>query len=71
MSCDELNRLRAEATTLKERMDEQRRRARAMARQSRSGRPSGASELVPFLQRKLQRLAGKIERHVAQHRCQQ
>ncbi len=70
MPCAELKRLRDEATALKRRMDEQRRKARAKAGDSRSGRVSGKSELVPFLQRKLLRLADKIEYHVAKHQCQ-
>lgn len=71
MPCDELQRLRDEATALKEKMNEQRRKARAKAADPRSGRISGRSELVPFLQRKLLRLADKIEVHMARHHCQE
>jgi len=71
MPCSELQRLRQEASTLKQRMDEQRRKARAMATGQRSGRISGKSEMIPFLQRKLLRLADKIELHVAKHNCQE
>ena len=71
MPCDELQRLREEATALKQRMNDQRRKARAKATDPRSGRVSGRSEMVPFLQRKLLRIADKIELHMARHRCQE
>lgn len=70
MACAELERLRQEATALKEKVDEQRRKARLKATDSRTGRVSGKSEMIPFLQRKLQRVAEKIEVHVAGHNCQ-
>lgn len=70
MPCDELERMRTEARHLKSRMDEQRRKAMVKAAADRS-RPSGKSELVPFLQRKLMRLSQKIEQHVTVHGCQQ
>ncbi len=70
MSCDELLRLRAEAAAIKSRMDEQRRKARATTQAPRDGRPTGASEYLPLLQRKLERLAETIQHHVASHRCQ-
>ena len=71
MPCAELLRLREEATTLKQRMIEQRRKARVTATGTRTGRISGKSEMIPFLQRKLQRLSEKIEQHMASHRCQE
>ena len=72
MPCAELQRLREQATALKQRMDEQRRKARAKAAANeRSSRVSGTSELIPFLQRKLLRLADKIELHMAKHNCQE
>ena len=71
MPCAELQRLRQEASTLKQRMDEQRRKARAKSSDHRSGRICGQSEMVPFLQRKLLRLADKIELHMARHNCQE
>lgn len=71
MPCAELVRLREEATSLKQRMNEQRRKARATATAPRTGRSSGRSEMVPFLQRKLLRLADKIEHHMAKHKCQE
>ena len=69
MTCAELERLREQATSLKQQMDEQRRKARAKAGDARD-RVSGKSELVPFLQRKLQRVSEKIETHKAGHHCQ-
>ena len=71
MPCAELQRLREEATTLKQRMNEQRRKARAKAADPRTGRVSGKSEMVPFLQRKLHRLADRIENNMAKHKCQE
>lgn len=71
MSCDELLLLRSQATQLKTKIDEQRRKARAKAAEPRPGRPSGKSEYVPYLQRKLTRLASKIEAHMAAHKCQE
>ena len=71
MPCAELVRLREQATSLKQRITEQRRKARIKASDQRDGRVAGKSELVPFLQRKLLRLAGKIEQHVAAHNCQE
>lgn len=70
MSCCELDRMRHDATALKDRIHEQHRKARATVQNDRFGRISGKSEMVPFLQRKLQRLADKIEYHVAAHQCQ-
>ncbi len=71
MPCAELQRLREEASSLKQRMDEQRRTARAKAANLRDGRVSGKSEMVPYLQRRLLRLADKIEHHMAKHNCQE
>ncbi len=71
MACDELLQLRSQATQIKNKIDEQRRKARAKASEPRYGRPSGKSEYVPYLQRKLTRLASKIEAHMAAHKCQE
>ena len=71
MPCSELQHLRKEATSLKQRMNEQRRKARAKAADRRTGRDSGRSEMIPFLQRKLLRLADKIELHMSRHKCQE
>ncbi len=71
MSCKDLLELRKRATHLKNQIDEQRKKARAKASLPRAGRPSGKSEYVPYLQRKLNRLGDRIDRHIAQHRCQE
>ncbi|MBZ5630696.1 MAG: hypothetical protein LAO06_17715 [Acidobacteriia bacterium] len=71
MACQELEQLRKEATKLKGQIDEQVKKARAKTAHTRQGRPSGKSEYVPFLQRRLTRLAENIERHIAKHRCQE
>lgn len=70
MPCSELDRMREQATTLRQRILDQRNKARATSDNSRTGRISGKSEMVPFLQRKLQNLACKIEQHVKTHNCQ-
>lgn len=71
MACHELLHLRKQATQVKNRIVEQRKKARSKAAHARYGRPSGKSEYVPFLQRKLNRLSERIERHIAQHHCQE
>ncbi len=71
MACDELLRLRTQARQIKVKMDEQRRKAKVKAAVPRQNRPSGRSEYLPYLQRKLARLAARIDAHVAQHRCQE
>ncbi len=71
MPCDELLQLRSQATQIKVKIDEQRRKAKAKAEEARDGRPSGKSEYVPYLQRKLSRLASQIEAHMAAHKCQE
>ena len=71
MACHELVQLRKQATKVKNLMDEQRKKARKMASHTRHGRPVGKSEYVPYLQRKLSRLGDRIDRHIAQHGCQE
>jgi hypothetical protein len=71
MACHELVHLRKQATKVKNQMDEQRKKARSKAEHTRHGRPSGKSEYLPYLQRKLSRLGDRIDRHIAQHGCQE
>ncbi len=71
MPCDELVQLRSQATEIKTKIDEQRRKAKAKAGEPRHGRPSGESEYVPYLQRRLSRLASRIEAHMTAHKCQE
>lgn len=71
MGCHELVQLRKQATRVKNKIDEQRKKARRNADHARQGRPSGKSEYIPFLQRKLSHLAGRIERHIGKHKCQE
>ena len=71
MVCHELVQLRKQATQVKTQMDEQKKLARSNAGAKRPGRPSGKSEYIPFLQRKLGRLSDRIERHISQHGCQE
>ncbi len=70
MPCPELESMREQAATLRQQIIDQRNRARAKAQDTRNGRMSGKSEMVPFLERKLQNLASKIQQHVTSHRCQ-
>jgi hypothetical protein len=70
VACDELLKLRKQATAIRLRMEEQRRKARAHAAHVRPGRPSGTSDYIPYLRRRLVRLSNKIERHMADHQCQ-
>ncbi len=69
MSCPQLVQLRKQATLVNNLIKDQRRKARAKAAEPRHGRPSGKSEFIPYLQRKLSRLSAKIERHMAEHDC--
>ncbi|MGZ4823627.1 MAG: hypothetical protein ACXVZT_03350 [Terriglobales bacterium] len=71
MGCHELVQLRKQATRVKNKIDEQRKKARSNADHARQGRPSGKSEYIPFLQRKLGHLAERIERHIGKHQCQE
>lgn len=71
MPCQELFQMRKQASQIKNQMDQQRKKARIQGAQPRQRRPSGNSEYIPYLQRKLSRLADRIERHVAEHRCQE
>jgi hypothetical protein len=71
MACHELVQLRKQATQVKNQMDEQKKKASSMAGHTRHGRPSGKSEHVPLLQRKLNRLGDRIDRHIAKHGCQE
>jgi hypothetical protein len=71
MACHELVQLRKQATQVKNKMEEQRKKARSKASHKRHGRPSGKSEYLPFLERKLSQLADRIVRHIAQHGCQE
>ncbi|MGI9101747.1 MAG: hypothetical protein ACR2IF_04805 [Terriglobales bacterium] len=70
MPCRELLDLRKQATQLKNQVNDQRKKARDKAVHFRHGRPSGKSEFVPFLQRKLARVSARIEQHMADHKCQ-
>jgi len=70
VACEELIDLRKQATAIRLRMEEQRRKARAHAGKVRPGRPSGTSDYIPYLRRRLLRLSSRIERHMADHQCQ-
>lgn len=72
MPCDEVTRLRQRMADLKEKLAEQKRKARNFAGDSRPGRfTAGHSDYEPLLQRRMQEVAQQIESHIAQHRCQE
>jgi hypothetical protein len=71
MACQELVQLRKQATRIKPRMDEQRRKARTKGVASAAWKAFGQKRVHPLPQHKLSRLAERIERHISQHRCQE
>ena len=73
MSCDELDNLRKTAAATRLLLLEQQRRTREGTLQDRRTArrgPGDNGDMVIYLQRKLQRQAASIERHIAQHGCQ-
>lgn len=72
MACEEVVRLRQRMADLKQQLAEQKRKARSFAGDDRPGRfTTGRSDYEPLLQRRMQGIAQEIERHIAQHRCQE
>ena len=72
MQCDEVVRLRKQMADLREKMAEQKRKARSFAKDPRPGRFSvGRSDYEPLLLRRMQMVAAQIERHVKSHGCQE
>lgn len=72
MACEEVTRLRQRMADLKQKLAEQKRKARNFAGDNRPGRfTTGHSDYEPLLQRRMQEIAQEIERHIAQHRCQE
>ena len=70
MTCDTLTTLRAEATALRLRSQEQQVRLRTARFNERRASNRNTSDLAQFLQRKLMHKALKIEQHISQHSCQ-
>jgi hypothetical protein len=70
MSCAEVERLRHQAHQLNKLLTEQRQRARASAALDRGGHEPGRSDYEALLQRKVSALAVRIEKHIAEHKCQ-
>ena len=72
MQCEEVTRLREQMAQLREKMNEQKRKARSFASDPRPGRFSvGHSDFEPLLLRRMQMVAAAIERHVKIHGCQE
>ena len=69
MSCPELTRLREQARSLTQELQEKTRRARAKANEERGGQQPGVTDFEPYLKRKLMRASVAIENHIAQHGC--
>ena len=70
MTCQTLSTLRAEATALRLRSQEQQVRLRTARYNERRASNRITSDLALFLQRKLMRKAQKIEEHISEHSCQ-
>jgi hypothetical protein len=70
MNCTTLSNLRAEATALRLRSQEQQVRMRSARNNDRRTTFRSTSDLALFLQRKLFRKAQKIEQHLSEHSCQ-
>ena len=72
MACEEVDRLRQRMADLRQQLADQKRKARSFVSDRRPGRfSSGHSDFEPLLQRRMQVLAQQIERHIAQHHCQE
>ena len=70
MACEHLNKLREQATATKNKLQVQRRKARACAHLDRDGHQQGKSDYEPLLLRRLERICRQIEHHLASHHCQ-
>lgn len=70
MTCRELAALRAEARDLNTKLAHQRVIARSTAHLTRGTHPPGQSDYEPLIKRKLERLAEAIQRHKAEHGCE-
>jgi len=69
MGCRELEKLREHAIQLRQRLTEQRSKAKANLSVDRGRGRSGRSEMEPFLLRKLEMLTSKINDHLREHAC--
>lgn len=69
VSCNELTRLREQARTLTQELQEKTRRARSKSNEERGGQQPGVTDFEPYLKRKLMRASMAIESHIAQHGC--
>ena len=69
MECAELRKLRQQVRDIRQEMSARRERGRYMAEQS--ALDVRKDEFQDLLKRKLGRAVGDIERHVAQHQCQE
>jgi hypothetical protein len=70
MPCRELSALRAEARELNTKLAHQRAMARSTAHLTRGTHPPGKSDYEPLIRRKLDRLAQVIQKHKAEHGCE-
>jgi len=70
MTCRDLAALRAEAKELNAKLAHQRAVARSTAHLTRGTHPPGKSDYEPLIRRKLERLALAIQKHKAEHGCE-
>lgn len=68
MACQELERLRADASRVKKQLAEARAGANERAHDRRSG-VRAKSDMRAYLQRRLAKAAAEVERHLAEHHC--
>ena len=70
MGCRELLALRAEARELNKQLAHQKVVARSTSHMTRGDHAPGKSDYEPLLKRKLERLSETIQRHKAEHGCE-
>jgi hypothetical protein len=70
MTCRDLAALRAEARELNTKLAHQRAVARSTSHLTRGTHQPGKSDYEPLIKRKLERLAQAIQKHKAEHGCE-
>lgn len=70
MSCTELTRLREEVAAVRKQLSDSRNAAQRMHGTVAERRATPrSSDLVSYLERRLNKAAAQVERHIAQHGC--
>ncbi|HXZ26447.1 MAG TPA: hypothetical protein VEG08_00455 [Terriglobales bacterium] len=70
MPCDVIEKLREEARELRRELKEKRELARQKGQQEQRLAHRPRSDFETYLQRRIQKNAAEIERHLAQHGCE-